>query len=75
MYSLAHLAPRKRARVLHVSPEHRRLLALGLRPGTWVEVLLQAPLGDPLEVRAGETFLLLRKEEARRVLVEAVEEA
>jgi len=32
-------------------------------------------LGDPLEVRAGEAFLLLRKEEAQAVMVEALEEA
>lgn len=75
MRPLAHLAPGHRARVLNVPPEHRRLLALGLRPGTLVEVLLKAPLGDPLEVRVGEAFLLLRREEARKVLVEELEEA
>jgi ferrous iron transport protein A len=40
-----------------------------------VEVLLKAPLGDPLEVRAGDTFLLLRRSEASQVLVEPLEEA
>ncbi|WP_460378111.1 FeoA family protein, partial [Thermus brockianus] len=71
MYPLSALSPGRRARVLQVAPERRRLLALGLRPGALVEVLLQAPLGDPLEVRAGEAFLLLRKEEAQAVMVEA----
>ncbi|GAB5602679.1 FeoA family protein [Thermus sp. FJN-A] len=75
MRSLAHLSPGRRARVLNVPPEHRRLLALGLRPGALVEVLLKAPLGDPLEVRAGEAFLLVRREEAGKVLVEVLEEA
>jgi ferrous iron transport protein A len=58
-----------------VPAERRRLLALGLRPGAVVEVLLKAPLGDPLEVRAGDTFLLLRRSEASQVLVEPLEEA
>jgi ferrous iron transport protein A len=58
-----------------VPAERRRLLALGLRPGAVVEVLLKAPFGDPLEVRAGDTFLLLRRSEASQVLVEPLEEA
>lgn len=73
MATLAHLPPRRLARVLKVPPEHRRLLALGVRPGVLVEVLLRAPLGDPLEVRAGETLLLLRRTEAHAVLVEPLE--
>lgn len=72
MLSLAQLPPGRRARILQVPPERKRLLALGLRPGAVVEILLRAPLGDPLEVRAGETYLLLRQEEARDVLVEAL---
>ncbi|MGC8877551.1 FeoA family protein [Thermus sp.] len=75
MPSLAHLAPGARARVLRVPAEKRRLLALGLRPGAVVEVLLEAPLGDPLEVRAGDAFLLLRRSEASEVFVEPLEEA
>lgn len=51
-------------------PSSRRLLALGLRPGARVEVVLAAPLGDPLEVRVGEALLLLRRKEAASVLVE-----
>jgi ferrous iron transport protein A len=35
-----------------------------------VEVVLAAPLGDPLEVRVGEALLLLRRKEAASVLVE-----
>ncbi|GGN01487.1 hypothetical protein GCM10007092_14520 [Thermus composti] len=75
MRPLAQLSPGSRARVLRVPPERRRLMALGLRPGTLVEVLLHAPLGDPLEVRVGEAFLLLRREEAQAIWVEALEEA
>ncbi|WP_135256542.1 FeoA family protein [Thermus caldilimi] len=72
MLSLAQLSPGHRARILRVPPEKRRLLALGLRPGAVVEVLLKAPMGDPLEVRAGETYLLVRQAEAKGILVEAL---
>ncbi len=40
MPSLAHLPNRTRARVVRVSPERKRLLALGLRPGAGVETVL-----------------------------------
>ncbi|WP_105318228.1 FeoA family protein [Thermus tenuipuniceus] len=72
MLSLAQLPPGHRARILQVPPEKKRLLALGLRPGAVVEILLKAPLGDPLEVRAEETYLLLRRAEARGILVETL---
>ncbi len=48
----------------------RRLFALGLRPGARVRLLRRAPLGDPLEVRVGESFLALRRAEARGVVLE-----
>lgn len=72
MLSLAQLSPGHRARILQVPPEKKRLLALGLRPGAVVEILLKAPLGDPLEVRAGGTYLLVRQAEAKGILVEAL---
>lgn len=75
MLPLTQLPPGQQARILRVPPEERRLLALGLRPGATVEILLRAPLGDPLEVRAGETYLLLRREAAKVILVEANREA
>lgn len=48
----------------------RRFLALGLRPGAKVRLLRKAPLGDPLEVQVGESFLALRRSEARSILLE-----
>lgn len=72
MLSLAQLSPGHRARILKVPLGKKRLLALGLRPGAVVEILLRAPLGDPLEVRAGETYLLLRQAEAKGILVDPI---
>jgi Fe2+ transport system protein FeoA len=45
-------------------PFRRRLLELGLTPGTQVEVLRVAPLGDPIEVLVRGYRLSLRKEDA-----------
>jgi ferrous iron transport protein A len=48
----------------------RRLLAMGLTPGTGFEVARCAPMGDPVEIRVRGFSLSLRKEEAAALLVE-----
>jgi len=45
----------------------RRLMELGVLPGTRVEVVRVAPLGDPIELVARGCFLSIRKQEARLV--------
>ena len=60
-------------RVKHVGGERtfrRRLMELGLVPGTKVSVEKIAPLGDPLELRARGCTLSIRAAEARAVDVE-----
>lgn len=47
----------------------RRLLELGLLPGTKVEVLRVAPLGDPIEVLIRGYRLSLRREDAALVSI------
>ncbi|MFN8177060.1 MAG: FeoA family protein [bacterium] len=54
------------------SPSVRRLMDLGLVPGTRVRVVRAAPLGDPLEVLVRGTHLSLRRSEAGHVHVEPV---
>lgn len=49
----------------------RRLMELGLVPGTLVEVVRRAPLGDPVELRVRRTHLSIRRSEAERVHVES----
>jgi len=51
-----------------------RLLTLGLYTGVKLEVLRQAPLGDPLQVRSGSTLLSIRRSEAKAILVKPIEE-
>jgi len=48
----------------------RRLLELGVLPGTPVKRTGQAPLGDPLSFRIRGAVLCLRREEASTVAVE-----
>lgn len=48
----------------------RRLLELGLLPGTAIRVLRVAPLGDPLELSVRDTCLSIRKAEAAQIQVE-----
>jgi Fe2+ transport system protein FeoA len=50
----------------------RRLFELGLLPGTRLEVIRRAPLGDPLELSLRGYRLSIRAEEARAIGVERV---
>lgn len=47
----------------------RRLLELGLVPGTRVEVLRRAPLGDPIELRLRQVHLSIRRADAAAIHV------
>ncbi len=47
----------------------RRLMELGIIPGTKVKVLRVAPFGDPLELTARGCNLSIRANEAREVQV------
>jgi ferrous iron transport protein A len=48
----------------------RRLLELGLLPGTRVRVLRIAPLGDPLELRSRGANLSIRRRDAGQIAVD-----
>ena len=55
---------------IQVPMEHRaRILEMGLLPGTALEMVRYAPLGDPVEIRVRGYHLSLRRHEADRVLV------
>ena len=51
-----------------------RLASHGFWPGTEITVIRRAPWGDPIQVRLRGLDLALRREEARCVRVEEVEE-
>ena len=73
MKKLSEMAPGDRGRVAKVEGDAeaaRRLMQMGLMRGTTVEVVRQAPLGDPLEVRVRGFMLTLRRAEAEHIEVE-----
>jgi ferrous iron transport protein A len=49
-----------------------RMAALGLRVGRQVALLRRAPFGGPLHLRIGLTELMIRRVDARAVLLERV---
>ncbi|MCK5121454.1 MAG: ferrous iron transport protein A [Methylococcales bacterium] len=50
----------------------KRLLAMGLTPGTQFLVTRFAPLGDPIEIKIRGFSLSLRKNEASVLLIEKI---
>jgi Fe2+ transport system protein FeoA len=50
----------------------RRLMDMGIIPGTEMEVQKTAPLGDPLEIKFKGYNLSLRREEADMIVVEVL---
>ena len=48
----------------------RRLLDMGVTPGTIIYLRKKAPLGDPLEITLRGYELTLRKDEAQLVVLE-----
>jgi ferrous iron transport protein A len=72
MPSLAELVPGQRAEVVAIQGEPalvQRLYELGLLEGEAIEFLATAPLGDPVEIRLGNSRLTLRKADAVGVSV------
>lgn len=53
-------------------PRHtvRRLLEMGLVPGTAVTVQRQAPLGDPIELRVRNYSLSIRRADAHGIQID-----
>jgi ferrous iron transport protein A len=75
MQTLADLRPGATAEVLSLAGEPglvQRLYEFGLLEGETVEVVALAPLGDPIEIRLGNTRLSLRKSEAAGVTVRLI---
>lgn len=72
---LADLALRGVALIEHVGGEgsfRRRLMELGLVPGTRVELVGVAPLGDPLELLVRGASLSIRRAEAASIRITAL---
>lgn len=71
--ALSELGKGSRGRVIKIIATgelRRRLLDMGVVPGTEVAVVGVAPLGDPIEVKVKGYHLSLRKKEAAAIIVE-----
>ena len=69
---LDRLEPGARAVILRLDGDFavtRRLMELGLVPGTAIELVRRAPLGDPIELTVRGTHLSLRRSEASLIHV------
>ncbi len=72
MRTLNDLVPGESARVVAIDAEEdirQRFMDLGLMEGARVEMVLSAPLGDPILVQVMNASLALRRSEAALVLI------
>ena len=65
------------AKVLSLSPrlrgqERRRLMDLGMLPGTSIRAEVSSPMGDPMAYRVRDSLIALRSEQARCIHVELI---
>ncbi len=78
--TLSTLGLSESGRVVRISPacrglERRRLMDLGIIPGTVVEAELRSPVGDPTAYRVRGAMIALRREQADQVLITRLMEA
>lgn len=52
--------------------ERRRMMDLGLLPGSIVQVEMRSPLGDPTAYQIRGALVALRKSQAQQIIVEEV---
>lgn len=73
--TLDHLAPDHSGAITAVNASGmaaERMAALGLIPGRRVAMLRRAPFGGPLHLRIGPTELMIRRADARAVVLSHV---
>ena len=76
MPTLDQLRPGQGGRVLSLQGDAalvQRLMELGVLEGEEIEVIGYAPLGDPIEIRLGNTRLSLRRREAAGIEIHPLE--
>lgn len=75
---LSNLKPGEKALILRISPhirgaERRRLMDLGMLPGTLISAEMVSPSGDPTAYRIRGALIALRREQATRIRVKKVQ--
>ena len=72
---LSDLKVKSKVRILKIKGSgiiKRRIMDMGVVPGTELEIERIAPLGDPIEVKVKGYHLSLRKKEASNIEVEEI---
>ncbi|NLY45857.1 MAG: ferrous iron transport protein A [Tissierella sp.] len=72
MMTLKDLKPGQEGTVVSIGergPMRRRIMDMGVTPGTSIKVIKVAPLGDPIEVNVRGYELSLRKDEAENIQI------
>jgi ferrous iron transport protein A len=55
--------------LLSEGAERRRMLDLGILPGTEIEVVMKSPMGDPTAYRIRDAVVALREEQAALIKI------
>jgi DtxR family Mn-dependent transcriptional regulator len=76
---LSSLRPGERGQVVGLSPrcrgaERRRMLDLGILPGTMIDAVMTSPSGDPTAYRIRDAMIALRREQAGLVRISPMTE-
>lgn len=59
-------------KLLSTGLPRRRMLDLGIIPGTYVSVIRKSPLGDPVAYNIRGASIALREEESKQILVNKI---
>ncbi len=68
----AYMAPGEKAKIIKISGKpnlRKKLLDMGIIPGSLIEMIRPAPLGDPVQIKIKGYHLSLRKTEASHILI------
>jgi Fe2+ transport system protein FeoA len=71
--ALMELKPGQKAKIVKIKGRgstNKRIVDMGVKPGTMIEVERVAPPGDPVDVKVKGYHLSLRREEATGITVE-----
>jgi DtxR family Mn-dependent transcriptional regulator len=76
---LSELIPGESGKVVNISPrcrgpERRRMMDLGILPGTIIKVEMTSPSGDPAAYRIRDALIALREEQANMINITRIQE-
>ncbi len=78
MKKLSNILPGKSGVVIKLGKPgklRRKIIDMGITPGTRITVLSTAPLGDPMKINVRGYELSIRKSECQEILIEEEKEA